>query len=450
MNILKEEIDALNAVLKLKIDKADYDPKVEETLKDYRKKAAIKGFRPGHAPASLINKLYRKPTIVDEVNKLISESLSKYLVEQKLNILGEPLPSEQQKPIDWETQEDFEFAFDLGLVPEFEVKLSKKDKVPYYTIKVDDKLRDIYSDSYRRRNGSYQPIDVTAENDLIKATLNELNADESPKDGGVYVENASISIALVTDEDEKKKLIGLKAGDVVTIDTSKAFPNATDRAALLHISKEKLTNVEPLFQATVSETLTFVNAELNQEFFNKVYGEGTVNSVEEFNAKLDEEISKNLAHESDYRLLFDLKDKLIEKFKIELPKDFLVRWLVAVNEGKHSREQIETEFPMFEKDLKWQLIRDKVATENSLTVTEEEIHDFAMNFARNQFAQYGMSQMPDEYLQSYADSVLKKEGEKRRIQEKLLEDKAVAIIREAIKLDEKELTTDEFNKLNKE
>lgn len=447
MNILKEEVDALNAVLKLKIDKVDYEPKVEETLKDYRKKAAIKGFRPGHAPVSLINKLYRKPIIVEEVNKLISESLSKYLVEQKLNILGEPLPSEQQKPIDWDTQEDFEFAFDLGLVPEFELKLSKKDKVPYYTIKVDDKLREIYSNSYRQRNGSYKPVEVTAENDLVKATLNELNADESPKDGGVYVENASISIALVADETEKAKLIGLRAGDVITIDTVKAFPNPTDKAALLHVAKDKLADVQPLFQATVTETMTFAKAELDQELFNKIYGEGVVNSIEEFNAKMDEEISKNLAHESDYRLLIDLKTKLIEKFKIELPKEFLIRWLVAVNEGKHTREQIESEFSMFEKDLSWQIIRDKVAFENDLKVTEEEVHAFAMNFARQQFASYGMGQMPDEYLVSYADSILKKEGEKRRIQEKLLEDKAVAIIREAIKLDEKEVTTDEFNNL---
>ncbi len=447
MNILKEEVDALNAVLKLKIEKADYEPKVDVALKDYRKKAAIKGFRPGNAPASLINKLYRKPIIVDEVNKLISESLSKFLVEQKLNILGEPIPSEQQKPIDWETQEEFEFAFDLGLVPEFELKLSKKDKVPYYTIKVDDKLREIYSNSYRQRNGSYVPVEVTGEKDLIKATLNELNADESPRDGGVYVENASISIALVADETEKNKLIGLKAGDVVTIDTLKAFPNATDKAALLHVSKDKLGDVQPLFQATVTETMTFAQAELNQEFFNKAFGEGVVNSEEEFNTKIDEEISKNLVHESNYRLLIDLKEKLIEKFKIELPKEFLVRWLTMINEGKHTREQIESEFPMFEKDLQWQLIRDKVAMENDLKVTEEEVHAFAMEFARNQFASYGMMQMPDEYLVSYADSVLKKDGEKRKIQERLLEDKAVAIIREAVKLDEKEVTTDEFNNL---
>lgn len=448
MNIVKQEIDALNLVLKVKIEKADYEPKVETVLKDYRKKAAIKGFRPGNAPVSLINKLYRKPVVVEEVNKLISESITKYIFDEKLNILGEPLPSEQQSNLDWDMDENFEFSFDLGLVPDFELKLSKKDKVPYYTIKVDDKLRDIYTDSYRRRHGSYQPCEVTEEKDLLKVTLNELNSDESPKEGGIFVEGASVSIALVADEEEKKKFIGLKVGDVITIDTTKSFPNAADRAALLHVSKDKLGNVEHLFQATVTETMTFVNAEINQEFFNKIYGEGIVNSEEEFKAKVDEEISNNLAQESDYRFHVDIKEKLVEKFKIELPKEFLIRWLTAANEGKHTREQIETEFPMFEKDLQWQLIREKVAKENDLKVTEEEVHGFAMNFARQQFASYGMSQMPDEYLVSYADSVLKKEGEKRKIQDKLLEDKAVAILKETVKLDEKEVTTDEFNKLD--
>ena len=447
MNIVKQEVDALNATLKVQIEKADYEPKVEEVLKDYRKKAAIKGFRPGHAPASLINKLYRKPIVVDEVNKLISESITKYIFDQKLNILGEPLPSEQQKSIDWDTQENFEFAFDLGLVPEFELKLTKKDKVPFYTIKVDDKLREIYTDSYRRRNGSYKPVDITGDSDLIKATLNELSSDEAPKTGGISVEGASISIALVADEEEKKKLIGLKIGDVVTIDTHKSFPNTADRSALLRTSKDKLSNIEPLFQLTVTETMTFEKAELTQEFYNKVFGEGIVNSEEEFIAKIDEEISKNLEHESNYRFLIDLKNKLVDKFKIELPKEFLVRWLVAINEGKHTREQIESEFPMFEKDLQWQLIRDKVAKEHELNVSEEEIHGFAMDFARNQFAQYGMHQMPDEYLVSYADSVLKKEGEKHKIQERLIEDKVVKVLKETIKLDEKEITTDEFNNL---
>ncbi len=447
MNVTKTNTDELNALITVSIEKADYEPKVESQLKDYRKKAAIKGFRPGKAPASLINKLYRTPVLVEEINKMISESLSKFIVDQKLNLLGEPLPSEKQPPISWEKQENFEFLFDVGLAPEFELKLSKKDKVPYYVIEIDDKLREIYHDSYRRRFGNYVPVESAGESDLCKATLNELNADESPKDGGIYVENASISIALVADEEEKKKFIGAKAGDVIVVDTTKAFPNQADRAALLHTTKEKLGGVEPLFQATITETMTFQKADLNQEFFNKVFGEGVVNSEEEFNNKVDEEIGKNLAHESDHRFVVDVKEKLIDKFKIELPKEFLIRWLAAVNEGKHTREQIESEYPMFEQDVKWQMIRDKIAREQSLAVAEEEIRAFAMEFARSQFAQYGMYQLPDEYLTSYAENILKKEDEKRRIHDKLIEDKAIAFIKETVKLDEKKISTEEFNKL---
>jgi trigger factor len=447
MNIIREEVDALNSVLRVKIDKADYSEKIEKTLKDYRKKAAIKGFRPGHAPASLINKLYYKPALVDEVNKLVSESLTKYLADEKLNILGEPLPSEKQEAIDWETAEDFEFVFDLGHTPDFELNLSKRDKIPYYTIKIDDKLREIYVNSYRRRYGEYKPAEVADEKGLIKATLNELNADETPRADGIFVENASISVALVADESEKTKLIGAKVGDVIVLDATKAFPNATDRAALLHTTKDKLTNVNPSFQATVTEVMTFENAELNQDFFNKAFGEGNVTSEEEFIKRVEAEIANNLSRESDYRFLIDLKDRLIEKFKLELPREFLIRWLVAVNEGKHTREQIESEYPMFEKDLKWQLIRNKVVNEQGLTISDEEVRAFAMDFARNQFASYGMSQLPDEYLAGYADNILKKEEEKRRIQDRLLEDKAVAWLKENVKLDTKEVTTDEFNKL---
>lgn len=447
MNVIKENTDALNAVLKVSIARNDYEPKVEEVLKDYRKKAAIRGFRPGKAPASLINKMYRKPVLVDEVNKLISESLSKYIINEKINILGEPLPSQNQKPINWDTDVDFEFAFDLGLAPDFELKLSKRDKVPYYVIEIDEKLREVYTNSYRQRYGTYVPADVAGEKDLIKASLNELNGDESPKEGGIFIENASISIALVADEEEKKKFIGTKAGDIVAIDTTKAFPNQADRAALLHTTKEKLSGIEPLFQATVTETMTFQKAELTEEFYNKAFGEGIVKSEEEFIQKVDEEIRKNLTYESDARFVKDVKEKLIDKFKIELPKDFLIRWLTTVNEGKHTKEEIEKEYPLFEQDLKWQLIRDKVAKEQSLSVTEEEIRDFAMGFARNQFAAYGMYQLPDEYLVNYAESILKKEEEKRRIHDKLIEDKAISYLKETIKLDEKEISTEEFEKL---
>lgn len=447
MNIIHENVDGLNAQLKVSVDKADYQDKVEQMLKDYRKKAAIKGFRPGKAPEGLISKLYRLPITAEEVNKLVSESISNYLFEQKLNILGEPMPSENQPKIDWETQENFEFVFDMGLVPEFELKLSKRDKVPYYTIAIDDKIRELYLDSHQRRHGTYVPVEVAGDNDLLKVTLTELNSDESPREGGINVDSASVSIGLVGDEAEKAKLMGAKIGDVFVIDVTKAFPNETDRAALLRVNKANLGSVEPLFQATVTETMTYEKGELNQELFDKVYGEGAVASQEEFIAKVEEEIKANLQRESDFRFLVDLKDKLVDKAKFDLPKEFLIRWLVAINEGKVTREQVETEYPMFEKDLKWQLIRDKISKEQELVVDDAALTEFAQTYAREQFAAYGLREIPEEYLVRYAEDMLKKDDERRKIRERLLEDKVVAWVKEAVKLDEKEVSADDFNKL---
>lgn len=447
MNIVREDIDSLNTTIRVKVEKDDYTANVEKSLKDYRKKANINGFRPGMAPMSLIRKMYYRYILADEVTKLASDKLFDFIKDNKIRTLGEPIPSEKQTPINWETDETFELAWDLGIAPEIDIKFTKKDKFPFYKILPNDEIRKSYIDSYRNRNGKYVNVEVTDDKGLVKATLTELNDDESPRENGVTVEGASISVALVADKEEQKKLIGVKVGDVLVIDTHKAFPNQADRGALLRIKKEELANVNPLFQLTITETLTFAPAELNQEFFNAVYGEGVVNSEEEFNKKIDEEIERNLAHESEYRFGIDLKEKLLEKLKIELPKDFLIRWLVAINEGKFTREQIENEFPMFEKDLKWQLISNKVAEEQNFTVTNEELEDFAMGYARSQFAAYGMSFLPDEYIKRYAADILKNRDEVRKIQERILDKKVIDWFKANVNLDTKEITIDEFNKL---
>jgi len=447
MNIVREDIDSLNTTIRVKVEKDDYTANVEKSLKDYRKKANINGFRPGMAPMSLIRKMYYRYILADEVTKLASDKLFDFIKENNIRTLGEPIPSEKQTPINWETDETFELAWDLGLAPEIEIKFTKKDKFPFYKIIPNDEIRKSYIDSYRNRNGKYVNVEVTDEKGLVKATLTELNDDESPRENGATVDGASISIALVADKDEQKKLIGVKVGDVLVIDTHKAFPNLADRAALLRIKKEELDGINPLFQLTITETLTFAPAELNQEFFDAVYGEGVVTSEEEFNKKIDEEIERNLAHESEYRFGIDLKEKLLEKLKLELPKDFLIRWLVAINEGKFTREQIESEFPMFEKDLKWQLISNKVAEEQNFAVTNEELEDFAMGYARSQFAAYGMSFLPDEYIKRYATDILKNRDEVRKIQERILDKKVIDWFKANVNLDTKEITLDEFNKL---
>ncbi|MDX9846890.1 MAG: trigger factor [Tenuifilaceae bacterium] len=447
MNVTHVNSDALNAVLSVKVEQNDYASKVEKTLKDVRKKAVIKGFRPGMAPASLINKMYRRSAIVDEVNKLVSEGISNYITEQKLNILGEPLPSEKQEAIDWETQNDFEFMFDLAFAPEFEVKLSKRDKAPYYSIKVDEKMRDGYIESISGRYGSYKDTEQADAESLLRATLTELNADESPKEDGLTVDEGMVSVMLVADEAEKAKFVGAKVGDVMVIDVTKAFPNDTDRSALLKIKKEELTTIEPLFQATITQVQQYAKAEVDQELFDKLFGEGTVTSVEEFHNRLDEDIKQNLKGDSERKLYTDVRDKLIEKFKIELPKEFLVRWLVAINEGKFTQEQIEKDFPHFEKDLKWQLIRDKIAQEQEFKVEQEELVRMAKGYIMNQMMQYGMGQLPEEFIDKYANDLIEKKEERRKMAEQVLGGKVMGWIKEAIKLEEKEVSFEEFKEM---
>lgn len=447
MNIAHENSNSLNAVLRVKIEASDYQEKVEKGLKDYRRKAAIKGFRPGMAPASLINKLYRKPILLDEVNKLISESISKYIHDNNIKILGEPLPSEQQADIDWDNQSEFEFAFDLGMAPEFEIKLSKRDKFPYYLLKVDAKTREDYKKNLLSRFGNYSVGDVADEKSLITATLTELNADESPRENGVIAESALISLMLIADATEKAKFMGCKAGDVLTIDAPKAFPNETDRARLLRIEKEELNNIEPLFQATITEVKEFKNAEINQELFNKAFGEGVVNSEEEFNQKIDEAIESQFKNESDNRLRKDVREKLIEKTAIELPKEFLVRWLVTINEGKFTTEQVEKDYIHFESDLKWQLIRDFIAREQEVKVEMDDLKRFAKIYVRYQMASYGMGELPDNFIEGYADEMLKKEEQRNKIAEAVVEEKVFEWIKESVKLDEKKVGREEFEKL---
>ena len=447
MNVTHENSDALNAVLTVKVEKNDYEQNVEKALKDIRKKAVIKGFRPGKAPASMINKMYRTSTVVEEVNKLVSESISGYITEQKFNILGEPLPSEKQDQIDWNEQSDFEFLFDLAFAPEFEIKLSKRDKAPIYSIMVSDEMRQSYIENIAGRHGSYEDTDKADGESLLRATLTELNADESPKQDGVSVEEGMVSVMLVADEDEKNKFIGAKVGDVMVVDVLKAFPNEADRAALLKVSKEELDPINPLFQATITQVQKYVKAEVNQELYDKIYGEGVVKTEEEFHQKVDEDIKQNLKGDSERKLYLDLREKLIKKFNLELPKEFLIRWLTAINEGKFTLEQVEKDYPNFEDDLRWQLIRDKIAIEQEFKVEEEELVRVAKGHLMHQMMQYGMGQLPDEFLDKYAKELVEKPEERRKMAEQVIEGKVMDWVKETIKLDEKEIDSEEFRKM---
>lgn len=447
MNITKENIDELNAVLKVKVEKTDYEEKVNDTLKDYKKRANIPGFRPGKVPFGMVKKMYGKAIMLEEVNKLLSESVSKYIFDEKLKILGDPLPNEEkQEMIDWDTQEDFEFIFDLGLVPEFEFKMSKRDKVPYYSIAVEDKFIDETVQNHTRRFGKTEPTEAIEDNELLKGILVQLDAEGNILEGGILKEDAMLSLEVMKNDEIKEKFKGLKIQDEIKFDLKKAYPSEVEIASLLGIDKEVAATIENEFKLTITEITKFVASEVNQELFDQVYGKDEVKSVEEFRNKIKEEIAVNFDKESDYKLAIDVKDKFVEKTKMDLPEEFLKRWLRYSNK-EVTDEQIENDFANFADGLKWTLIKEKLIQENELKVEEEEILEYSKELTLMQFRQYGMATIPDEQLEQYAKEILKKEDERKRLAEKLFEDKVVNYIKENIKLDTKDVTTEEFNKL---
>jgi trigger factor len=447
MNIIKENIDDLNAVLKIKIEKTDYEDKVEAVLKDYRKKATIKGFRPGMVPIGLIKKMYGKAVQIDEINKIVTENIQKYITDEKLEILGDPLPKvDEQDKIDFNTQQDFTFSFELGLTPVFELKLSKKNKVNQYDIIVDEKMRSQYLENYTRRYGELKKAEQIEEKDVVKGRIEAIDENGNVIPEGPSVEETSLGIDIIKDKKIKKEFIGKNIHDTIDFDLKKAFPNDTEIAGILHIKKEEVADLGTNYRFTVNEISRFYPAELGKELFDKIFGEGVINSEEEFMKKIEEEIVANLKRESDFKLMMDIKNMTMEKADFQLPEEFLKKWLLRVNE-KSTAEQIEKEFDGFRKDLKWQLIRNKVARDNEVKISEEELQKEAENITRYQFQQYGLFYTTDEQIANYAKETLKRDEDAKRIADKILDEKVILLIKELIKLEDKSVTSEEFNKL---
>lgn len=447
MNITRENVDDLNAVLKVNIVKNDYEEKVEKVLRDYRKKANIKGFRPGMVPFGLIKKLYGKSVQLDEINKMVTENIQKYLTDEKIEILGDPLPfKDENEKIDFDTQEDFTFSFELGLAPEFDLKISKKNKVNLYEIKVDDKMKNDFIENYTRRFGEFRKADLSEEKDILKGRIDAIDNSGNLVPGGISAENTTLAIDIIKDESIKKEFIGKNENDTVDFDVKKAFPNENEVAGLLKRKKEEIVNISGSFRFTISEVTRFYAAEVGPDLFRKIYGEGVVNNEEEFMKKVEEEITASLRRESEFKIMQDLKKLAIEKTNFDLPDEFLKRWLLRINE-KATQEQIEKEFDTFRHDLKWQIIKNKVAKDNGIKITGEELQKEAENVTRYQFQQYGLYYATDEQITNYAKETLKREDDAKRIADKILEDKVIGIVRELVKVENKNVTAEEFNKL---
>jgi trigger factor len=447
MNISRENIDDLNATIKVKIEKADYEEKVEKVMRDYRRKANVKGFRPGMVPLGLIKKMYGKAVQIDEINKLISEDIQKYIIDEKIQILGDPLPKHNENGVpDFDTQEDFTFSFEIGIAPQFEIKLSKKNKVNYYEIIVDEKMKNDHLENYKRRFGEFRQVEKTGEKDMLKGNIAALDDKKNILPEGYASENSTLSIDAVKDDKIKKLFIGKSVNETIDFNIRKAFPNEIEMASILNKQKDEVAQVNGKFRFTIKEINRFHPAELGKELFDRVYGEGVINSEEEFMKRIEEDIIKNLSRESDYKLMMDIKKLIMDKTDFLLPEDFLKRWLLKVND-KTTVEQIDKEFDSFRQDLKWQLIRNKVAKDNELKISEEELQSEAETIARYQFQQYGLHYATDEQISNYAKEMLKREEEAKRIAEKILEEKVIQKLKELVKLDSKEVTVEEFNKL---
>jgi len=442
MNVDKQVIDPVNAVVKIQLLKADYQEKVENTLKTYRKKANVPGFRPGYVPAGLIKKMYGKAILAEEIQNAISGALYNYIKENNLNILGEPLPCESQEDFDFDKQEDFDFSFDIALAPEINITINKKDTVPFYNVQVTDEMVDEQVKSMSSRNGTYVQVEKSEERDVIKGLLTEIQAD------GVKVEDAVLMPAYFKNDEEKAKMIGLGVGDSVVFNPAKAYDNAeSELASLLHLPKEVAKDMVSDFTYEVKEITRYQEGELNQEMFDQIYGKDVVKTEEEFRAKVKESIEAQLAPESDYRFMLDAEKVLVKKLAdVAFPVAFLKRWMLTTDE-KRTAEEVETEMPKMIEDLKWHMIKEQIVKDNSLTVSEEDLIETAKKIARTQFAQYGMMSVPDDLLVGYATDMLKKEETKNNIIDQAMSTIVAAHLKGALKLNEKEISVEDFNKL---
>ncbi len=422
-------------------------------MKDYRKRANIPGFRPGQTPMGLIKRQYGAAVKVDVVNKMLGENLYGYVRENKIQMLGEPLPSDQQKPLNFESEEPLEFKFDIAVAPEFKAALSGKDKVDYYNITVDDKLIDQQVEMYQSRAGQYEKVEQydEKERDMLKGDLRELDEKGNVKEGGITVADAVLMPQYMKVEDQKKLFDGAKLGDIITWNPRKAYPESdVEVSSLLKIQKEDVKDHEGDFTYQITEISRFVKAEINQQLFDQTFGEGTVKDEKEFRQKIADIISQQFKADSDYQFLQDVRKHMEKKVgKLEFPEAILKRVMLNNNKDKGA-DFVEKNFEASIKELGWHLIKEQLVEAQGIKVEEDDLKSVAKEAARAQFAQYGMSNVPDEYLENYAAEMLKKRENVDGLVDRAVDVKLTAALKGVVKLNEKDITLEDFQKMVQE
>lgn len=450
MNISFENPDKINGLLTVTVEEADYKSDVEKTLKDYRKKANMPGFRPGQVPMGMIKRQYEPSVKMDAINKLVGKSIYDYVRENNIAMLGEPLASDKQEAIDLEKPAPYTFVFDVAVAPEFKIELNGKNKIDYYNIKVDDALIDKQVEMFASRMGSYDKVESFEGNDMMKGDLRELDENGNTKEGGLTVEAAVLMPSYIKVEDEKKKFEGAKLGDIITFNPRKAYESDVELASFLKVDKTEIGKYIGNFSYQITEISRYKNHAVDQELFDNVYGKDAVKDEKEFREKIAEGLKAQLVGESDYKFLLDVRAYAENKVgKLTYPDALLKRVMLKNNPGK-GEEFVEKNYEESIKQLTWYLIKEQLVKAHDVKVNDEDIKEAARETARAQFVQYGMTNIPDEYIDNYANELLKKEESADAFVNRAIDIKLTQVLKTSVKLNEKEILLDDFNKMLEE
>ena len=452
MKISFENPDKINGLLTLVVEEEDYKNDVEKTLKDYRKKANVPGFRPGQAPMGMIKRQFGPSVKMEAVNKIIGQQIYKYVQDNKIQMLGEPLTSEKQAPVDIEKDGPYTFMFDIAVAPEMKVSLTGRDKVDYYKIVVDDKTIDQQVDMLASRSGSYEKAENYEGNDMLKGDLRELDENGNTKEGGITVESAVLMPSYIKVDDQKKLFDGAKLGDIITFNPRKAYPdNDTEVSQLLKIERDAVKDMESEFSYQITEIQRFKKHEVNEELFKQVFGEDTdVKDEAAFRAKIAEGLQEQLVNDSDYKFILDVREHCEKKVgELTYPDALLKRIMLANNKDK-GEEFVEKNYEQSIKELTWHLIKEQLIKAQDIKVNDEDIKETAKEAARAQFAQYGMTNIPEEYIENYANEILKKGDSVDALVDRSIDRKLATALKSAVKLNEKEISVEDFNKMMQE
>lgn len=452
MNIQFECADKVNGLMTITIEQADYQEQVDKKLKDYRKKAQVPGFRPGMVPMGLIKRQYGMAVKVDEVNRILSDKLFEYVRQNNIQMLGEPLPNEErQQPQDLQGDGPFVFVFDIAVAPEFTAELTDKDKIDYYDIKVDDKIIDEQVQMFQSQTGEFVEVQEWSGNDTLKGDLRQLDADGNTLEGGLEVEGGMVMPSYVKGEDEKKKFEGAKPGDIIVFNPKKAYPdNDAEVAALLKVDKDQVKDLESDFSFQITEIRHFQPHAVDQELFDRIFGEGNVTDEASFRQKIADGIKPQFVGNSDFKFLQDVRKYMEEKVgELQFPEAILKRVMLQNNKDKGA-DFVEKNFEGSIKELKWHLIKEQLVNACQVKVEDADLKQVAKGAVRQQFAQYGMNNVPDDVLENYAEEQLKKRENIEGYVERAIDVKLMQALKQVVKLNVKEVTFDEFNKMMQE